>query len=249
VRELLLIGIGYACYAFVRNQVGAITDGHDQARALSHAKDVVGLERHLGLFQEGAIQRAVLHAPWLMRGLDSFWAYAYLLVTIAVIGWLIARHQDRLELLRNGFLICTLAAVGLFLLFPTAPPRMLPPSYGIVDTWNTVGGIAASRPPRIEHISDALASMPSLHVAWSLWCSIAVSTITKRRWVKGAAWLYTALTILAVIASGNHYFLDCVGGVALMLVALGVAALGQRMASRASRSTVGLDDRPDLLPR
>lgn len=219
LRELVLLGVGYTFYAFVRGQVGAATE-HNTARGLAHARDVIAIERHLGIWHERAIQRGLLHATWLMQALDSFWAYAYLLVTITVIIWLLARHPDRFGQLRTAFFLATLAGVGIFLLFPTSPPRFLSASYGIVGTWSTVGGIAAHRPPRIEHISDPLASFPSLHIAWSTWCSVAVSSITTRRWVKVAAWGYTALTVLAVVASGNHYFLDCVAGGALMLAAL-----------------------------
>lgn len=233
----MLIGVGYTFYAFVRGQVGAKTE-HNRARGVAHARDVISIERHLGIFRERAIQRALLHVTWLTQALDSFWAYAYLLVTIAVIIWLLARHPDRFGQLRTAFFLATLVGVGIFLIFPTSPPRFLPASYGIVDTWSTVGGIAAHRPPRIEHISDPLASFPSLHIAWSTWCSITISSITRRRWVKVVAWGYTALTVLAVVASGNHYFLDCAAGMALMLVALWATSRVYPAPSAASESRV-----------
>ena len=233
LRELAFIAIGYTCYAWVRDQVGTATDRHDYARAIAHGEEVVAWERHLGLFREGAIQRAVLRTPWVMQALDTFWSYAYLLVTIAVIGWLLARHADRFGPWRTAFFVVTIGAVVIFALFPTAPPRMLPPSYGILDTWNAVGGVAAHDPPRLERISDPLASMPSLHVAWSVWCSIAISSISRRRWVQAAAWAYSLLTIFAVVATGNHYFLDCVAGAALMVAGVYGAQRSGRLHPRA----------------
>jgi hypothetical protein len=218
--ELVLIGMGYASYAWVRGHVGAVTSASDRARAVRNAERLVRVERWFGLFRERGIQRALLHVPWLMRALDSFWSYGYLVVTSAVILWLLTRHLDRFGPLRTAFFVTTIVAVGIFALAPTVPPRLLPSSYGIIDTWSKVGGLAARKPPRIEHISDPYASIPSLHVAWSVWCAVCVTKIVGRRWIRVAVWLYPALTVLAVVATGNHFFLDCAAGALLMGLAI-----------------------------
>jgi hypothetical protein len=220
LREVVLVVAAYALYAWVRGQVGANTSPADKARAVGHAEHVVAWERSLGLFQEGEVQRALLRWPWSIRFLDTFWSYAYLVVTLAVIVWLLARHFEQFGRLRTALFVTTIVSVGIFALFPTVPPRLLPSSYHVVDTWSKIGGIAGRNPPRLEHISDPFASMPSLHVAWSVWCAVAVTSLSRRTLVRVAAWLYPALTVLAVVATGNHYVLDCVAGALLMLVTL-----------------------------
>ena len=75
--------------------------------------------------------------------------------------------------------------------------------------------------------ANQLAAMPSLHIAWAVWCTLALWRISTRRWVRALAALYPCVTALAVLATGNHYVLDLLGG----LVAIA--------ASRADRAADG----------
>jgi hypothetical protein len=65
------------------------------------------------------------------------------------------------------------------------------------------------------------AAMPSLHVAWAVWCAVAVATATHTRW-RHLAWLYPVATTFVVLASANHFVLDAAGGAAI--TALGLLA-------------------------
>lgn len=241
VGELLLFAVGYAIYAIIRNYVGLVDNVDDVRRATSNSLRIIKLERWCGIFQEGHWQRAVLESPWLTRVLDSFWAYSYLVVTAAMIGWLIKRHPASYASLRNGFVLATAAALLIFALYPTVPPRLLSPSYGIIDTWVRWGGIAASKAPRVEQISDPFASMPSLHVAWSAWTAVAVSTVVRRWLPRIVIWAYFLLTVFAVVVTGNHFVLDCVAGIALMLVSLRVVPASRDRVPGSARNR-GLKD-------
>jgi PAP2 superfamily len=218
--EVLYLAAAYALYAWIRGRVGAATDRRDLGRATRNGERIVRIERVLGLYRERQAQRWVLHWSWLVRALDTFWSFGYLVVTIIVFVWLLARHRDHFQLLRTAFFLATFPALVVFALWPTVPPRLLPASYGLVDTWTRVGGIDASRPPRIEHISDPFAAMPSLHVAWAVWCAAAATIVLRRRALRWLVWLYPLLTTFTVIATGNHYVLDCLAGTLLMVVAL-----------------------------
>jgi hypothetical protein len=66
-------------------------------------------------------------------------------------------------------------------------------------------------------IGNQFAAMPSLHVAWSLWCASVVITHTRRRWLTVFAASYPVITILVVIGTGNHYLLDVIAGASLWL--------------------------------
>ena len=57
--------------------------------------------------------------------------------------------------------------------------------------------------------------MPSLHIAWATWSSIAVWWMTTKRWPRALALAYPLLTTFAVIATGNHYLVDALAGAGL----------------------------------
>jgi hypothetical protein len=63
--------------------------------------------------------------------------------------------------------------------------------------------------------------MPSLHIGWSTWCAIAIWPLLRRRWVKALVLLYPAATLFCIIVTGNHFWLDGVGG----LIAFGAGSL------------------------
>jgi membrane-associated phospholipid phosphatase len=65
--------------------------------------------------------------------------------------------------------------------------------------------------------------MPSLHVAWALWCTVAVSVVRQDRRARMVAAGYAAVTVVVAMATANHYFLDVVAGAATAAVAAGVA--------------------------
>jgi membrane-associated phospholipid phosphatase len=221
--EAAIAAAGYAVYSLVRNRQGKETSPTDYQRAFINAQHVIHIEQISGLYHEQRIQTLFLSSTWLVRSFDSFWALAHFLVTAAVVVWLIRWHPDRYRPLRTALALATALGLVCFALFPTLPPRLLPDSYGFVDTWVRVGGIGAKHPPRIERISDPFAAMPSLHVAWAVWCAAAVVPAMKRRWTKAAAIAYPVLTVVAVVVTGNHFVLDTIAGLFLGLVALIVA--------------------------
>jgi len=65
--------------------------------------------------------------------------------------------------------------------------------------------------------------MPSLHMAWALWCGLALWFVARRWPLKALAVAYPLLTVVAVLGTANHFFLDVVGGVLTALVAGAVA--------------------------
>lgn len=226
--EAIIAAAGYALYSVVRNLQGKETSPADYQRALVNAQHVIHIEQISGLYREHGVQTIFLGSTWLVRSFDSFWALAHFLVTAAVVVWLIRWHPDRYRPLRTALALATAVGLLCFALFPTLPPRLLPDSFGFVDTWAKVGGIGAKHPPRIERISDPFAAMPSLHVAWAVWCAAALAPAMKRRWTKAAVIAYPVVTILAVVATGNHFVLDTLAGLLLGLGALAVARTSTR---------------------
>jgi len=219
-RVALIVIVGYAMYTVVRNVHGEGTSAADYQRALNNAQRVVHFERVAGLFHEHTVQRLFLRAPELVRELASFWAVAHFVVAAAVVVWLIRWQPERFRALRTALALMTAVGLLCFALYPTLPPRLMPASFGFIDTWARVGGIGAHHPPSIERISDPFAAMPSLHLAWAVWCAAAVAPAMKRGWTKALAVAYPVVTLIAVVATGNHFLLDALAGVLLAVMSL-----------------------------
>jgi hypothetical protein len=91
---------------------------------------------------------------------------------------------------------------------------LLPGSFGIADTLRDAGpGHVEST--LITTAGDQYASMPSLHVAWAVWCALALYPVVRHRWLRVLVAAYPVVTTLVVVATGNHFFLDALAGTLL----------------------------------
>jgi hypothetical protein len=61
-------------------------------------------------------------------------------------------------------------------------------------------------------VSNQFAAMPSMHIGWSLWCGLMIAFLARRRWVRALGLLYPAVTLVVIVASANHFFMDAVIG-------------------------------------
>jgi hypothetical protein len=103
--------------------------------------------------------------------------------------------------------------LGLFGYFfmPTAPPRLL-----------GLGFVNAHRDGLVTLAANPYAAMPSLHAADSLIVGIVLAVVVKHWWAK-AFWIaWPAWVWFAVMATGNHFWLDCVAGVGVALLAMSI---------------------------
>jgi hypothetical protein len=232
-RELLYVGLFEYLYELIRGSV--VQSG---ALATRHALWVVDLEQSLGLFQERRIQSVFLHSHGLVQVFNLYYGGTHFLVPAATLIWLAVRHPP--AYLRARTLLAVTTAVGFvcFWLFPVAPPRLLPLRYDIVDTIRHLSGsrVEASL---MDRAGNAYAALPSLHMAWAVWCTLALYPLLRRRWTRVVAVAYPILTGLVVVATGNHFVLDCIAGTALILA---VAWALERL--RATRPATGLVDVP-----
>jgi hypothetical protein len=51
-----------------------------------------------------------------------------------------------------------------------------------------------------------------------LWCAVALVPRLKRPWAKVLAGVYPVITLVVIVITANHYFLDAAGGVAIFLI-------------------------------
>ena len=105
-----------------------------------------------------------------------------------------------------------------------APCRAMSP---FVDTLADVGGLWSFDSGTMQELSNQYAAMPSLHFGWALFCAVAVVPTLRRGWTKGLLIAYPVLTLFAIVVTGNHYWIDALGGV----LALGIGyVVGTRLA-------------------
>src|SRR3954469_8066221 len=221
LRELLFIGFVYSLYDGSRFFV----EGR-QSTAFVHAMHVLNVEKGMNLAWEQTLNRVVSSHFWLAVSADYMYATLHYLVTPMVLIWMWRRHRDAYGRARTTLLVATIIGLVGFTLMPVAPPRMLP---GFVDTMAQYSGLGwwgaeASAPRGVGSFTNQFAAMPSLHVGWALWCGWQLVRHGRHLLTRVLGVLYPALITLVVIATGNHYLLDAVAGVAVVILAM--AAVG-----------------------
>ena len=248
-QELAIIAALYAVWRIARKLPLATTGG-----AIDRARQIDDLQRFLRLPSELSLQHFVLEYDWLARSTNYYYAIVHVPATIAFLVWLFVRHRDHYPHWRNGLAIVT--AFCLVIRFVrVAPPRFLP-DLGYIDL-ATKYGLSVYGPVGTG-VSDQFAAMPSIHVAWAAVVSFGIiaASPSKWRWVFG---LQVVLTMLAVSATGNHWWLDGIVAIALLAVALAIdTAVRRRAAARAplgssgtgpdepsSPDAVGVGERPE----
>ena len=214
-QEVGIIAFGYWVYTLGRNAVPEqATIAIRHGRAIQHLQDVLRLN------WERSINHLVARTEWLAQVLDYYYATLHFAVTIGVMVWLFVRRSHVYRGARTVLVTTTMFGLLGFYLYPTAPPRLLP-QFGYVDTltkFHTWGSLAD---PGIAEHSNQFAAMPSLHIAWALWCGIAIHTCAQRRWVRLTGLAYPFATLVAIVGTANHFLLDAVGGATVL--ALGFA--------------------------
>ena len=196
----------------------------DGATALADAHRIASLERALHVFGETAIQRAVAGVPLLASTLGIAYLTLHLAVTAGVLVWLHARRPAAFPRARTTLLLASLIAVAVFVVFPTAPPRLA--GMGIRET---LGGAGLSLDGGASgFLYNPYAAVPSMHVAYALvagWCLLRHGRLLIVR-ALGAA--YPPFVLLVVIATGNHFFFDAAAGFVVAGVAAATAAWPER---------------------
>ncbi|MEU5826471.1 phosphatase PAP2 family protein [Micromonospora tulbaghiae] len=213
-RELALVAVLFLAYKAGRQVVA----GHADV-ALANGEWVWRLERLLRLPDETLVQGPLLSHELLVRLANSYYAYVHFPATVLCLVWLWLRRPAHYVRLRRALAALTAVALVLHVCVPLAPPRLTELT-GMVDT-GTRFGPSVYGPPDTDQLSNQYAAMPSLHVGWALAIALALMAVTtgRLRWL----WLLHPLaTALVVVVTGNHYWLDGVVAVVLLVAILAV---------------------------
>jgi diacylglycerol O-acyltransferase / wax synthase len=193
--------------------------------AVAHAEGLLHAEQALHLDPEHALDTWLAGQHTLGVILSDYYDNAHFVVTFGLLGWLWWRRADIYRPLRNSLVLVNLLAFVVFWLYPVAPPRMLGGFIDIVESSHAFGSFHGGS---LASHADELAAMPSLHIAWALWCSLALWRMSTRWWVRGLAIIYPCVTAFAVIATGNHFVFDLLGGVLAIAFSVAIVQLAER---------------------
>ncbi|MCF3964765.1 phosphatase PAP2 family protein [Streptomyces fuscigenes] len=219
VLELLVIRVGYSAYSWIRLAAAA-----DPATAQRHGREIHSAESALHIGIEHWANHALVHVGWLRDFLDFYYEtfhFAFPLGILAVLYW---RSPADYRWARASLSFATVLALVGFWFFPLAPPRLMP-GLGFIDTVHGPQDLAHPSYGAMTALTNQYAAMPSLHFGWSLWCGVTVVVLAPKLWIKLIALLDPLFTLSAIIATGNHWVLDAVGGAAVVAAGFGLTYL------------------------
>ncbi|WP_030348671.1 phosphatase PAP2 family protein [Streptomyces sp. NRRL S-1022] len=229
IREFLLVAGLFLVYKLGRQ----LAAGHT-GEAYRNARRVWHLERTAHLPDETTVQSALLHGDTLVHVANTYYATVHFPATLAFLVWLYLRRPAHYVWARRVLAAVTSAALVLPFTFPLAPPRMLPAT-GLIDT-GRVYGPSVYGPPSSDHLSNQFAAMPSLHFGWALMLAIGLIAATRSRW-RWLWLLHPLITLLVIVGTANHYWLDAIVATAMLGLALAAVHRPQRTATTAGLGT------------
>ena len=218
-----MIWLGFA----ILYQLARGVADRNPAKAFSNGYHVVDIETSMFnrlyelTFQQFVDQRHVLETivQW------TYWNSEFTVVGLAVL-WVYLRRHDAFVGFRNSILLANVIGLLGYVLVPTAPPRLL--GVGFVDSHHD--GL-------VQLAANPYAAMPSLHSADALIVGIVLFSVCRNWWAK-AFWAVWPLWVwFAVMATGNHFWLDCAAGIVVAVMAMLViyrAAIRRTFAARRS---------------
>ncbi|WP_246574164.1 phosphatase PAP2 family protein [Streptomyces genisteinicus] len=215
--EVLLIAVSYWTYSLIRNAVP-----EQKEQALRNADWIWEAEKTLGIAVEQSVNHAVNSVTWLIVAMNYYYATLHFVVTIGVLVWLYRWHPGRYAAARLVLFATTGVALVGYYLYPLAPPRLMN-GQDFVDTvlvHQTWGSMASGN---LKNMSNQYAAMPSMHIGWSLWSGLIICALATAPWAKILGALYPTLTLVVIVATANHFWLDAVGGMICLAFGFGVS--------------------------
>jgi hypothetical protein len=188
--------------------------------ARENARHVIAFESGAHAFFELSLQKLLLSSRILVElAAATYWLSQFVVLAIALL-WVYFRRTESFTRFRNWLMLANVVGLVGYVLVPMAPPRMFP-NFGFLDVEALFSGLNHST-GTVAALANPYAAMPSLHAADSLIVGVSMALVCRRLWSK-ALWLVWPLWVsFTVIATANHFWLDCAIGIC---VALAVAPL------------------------
>lgn len=228
---LVLLGL------FIYFRVRGLTES-SAGLARDHAHDIVDFEKFLSINVESKLQDLVAPSETIQTVANWIYIWGHWPAIIATMVWLAWLHREVFLRLRDAMLVSGALGMIVFVSYPVAPPRLA--DLGLVDTVTEQSrAYRVLQPPAFI---NQYAAMPSLHSGWDLLVGIAIITAASSVVLKVVGFAMPVLMAFAVVATANHYIVDVVAGVALVLVGHAVALYLERRRLERHRDAHPVDD-------
>jgi len=230
VANLLAVCLLYIGYLLIR---GLIARHIDVAEAINRGDNLSHLERDLHVSFGGSLQTLMMDIPLAIPLLNAIYIWGHVPFLIGELAWLCVRHPRWFAILRNGLILSAIPSVVLYIVLPTAPPRLIP-DLALVDT--VAGPNHSDYFIQPEIFANHFAAIPSMHVGWALAAGLAAFLAMRTsRW----RWLGLAMPVAmtaSVMGTANHYVLDWVIGCTIAAACFAAAWMWDRRGSSPSAS-------------
>ena len=209
--------------------------------AYARARWILRVEHDWHLPSERDVQHWVLPHRWLGEFCNLYYASMHFAALGALLLWVFLRHRDAYPRLRMTVVLLT-ASCLLIQLIPVAPPRLLP----AVRLRRSGRSATASRCTAAPASTSCRPCRPSTS-AGPCWSALTAVRVSRSRW----RWLVLAhpvITIFVVVATANHFWLDGIVAIALLVLAeLAAAAIGPGLPRLRAVRSRERDGRPELV--
>ncbi len=206
----VVLALFFGLWQFVGRHVRSHVAG-----AMGRARDIQDLQAWLHLPDERIMQLHILGHPWLVQVINAYYASAHLTGMSLFLIWVWWRHRDSFALVRNTVAGSTLLYLAVQSV-PVAPPRLLPGA-GFVDTALEYGQSVYGE--YTTGVAAQLTAMPSVHVGWSFLIAWYVTRLARGPG-QAIGILHFVLTVLVVVLTANHWWMDGIAAVVIALVVL-----------------------------
>jgi len=222
------IALFFAMYYAYRMLRGAIDDPSGAAQAFQNARNLIDIERSMGLFVEPSVQAWATGKSAIMDAASFVYINAQTSVTVGALAYLYLRHNSHFYFVRNMFFVAFLCAIAGYVLYPTAPPRFFP-EWGFYDAVGRLTGVDSADPSLVNSLYNPYAAVPSMHVCFSLMIGIPLAKLVRPRILKWFWGTYPAVVTFVIVVTGNHWIADAVLGA----LSAGIAAYAAKHMARA----------------
>jgi hypothetical protein len=224
-RDLLIQIAIWVAFGLAYEAVRGIA-GDDRPAAFANGRAIISVERQLHALFEATLQRAVGQVEPLSVALRATYWLSEFALLVAGLTWVYFRNRSLYARFRDSVLVANVLGLVGYLVVPTAPPRL----FGGVGFVNRLSGQPRPNHPGglIGFAANPYAAMPSIHAADAVLIGVflaaATAGIVRALWLAWPFWVF-----FAVLATGNHFWLDVAAGVVAACAGLAVAEAHRRL--------------------
>lgn len=219
--EIGLVVLAFLLYFTVR---GNVVDRPDAA--LNNARDIIDLERSLGIYWEPRLQELVIDHRVIVQAMNVvyFWLDFPLIVAVGLFMYFRCRHEYTVA--RDAMLLSGAIALIIYATYPVMPPRLLPGGefIGTIEKYSDLSYQAQST----RAFVNPYAAVPSLHFGWAMILGGAIFFTWRNPFIRAFALLLPWAQLASIVLTANHFILDAFTGLVVCLAGTILAFAVQR---------------------